>query len=402
MKCILAPFNPKSVADYFDSDIKLPNINLTASSINNIVKGLLDSGEQLLVVTTSMEDKADAIFTIPNLTIVVVGCYKPFILCRLFPDLQSIAKKIYNAILPYEKEVSLFHAHWCYEFALAALKFKNETPIFCTVRDWAPVIYRSILPFHSIYSFISKFYWRYKISIMNEVLSNSRISFIANSEYTYNLLLEYGIQSYIIHNSISEDWILDTLPCIDDRTNIVSIAGSIDDNRKNIKSLISAFEIINKSYPNIRLVLIGDYHQDKGIYKIVKERNLLSSVIFTGRLERKDVLTQIDSSFCMIHPAMEETFGNILIEAMGRGVFCIGGVSSGAVPFVLGKGKFGITCDIQSPDAIAEAFETLRNDTSQFETMRNNALYSVRGSYSNDIITNKHLKLYQQILLHTL
>ena len=234
------------------------------------------------------------------------------------------------------------------------------------------------------------------MNIMDRVLSNPRISFVANSEYTYNLLIEYGIQSNIIHNSISEDLVLSELPYINNRNSIISIAGSIDDNRKNIKSLIEAFEIINNKYPNIKLILVGDFHQDKGIYNIVREKHLLKSVIFTGRLDRNDLIKYIDSSFCMIHPAIEETFGNILIEAMARGVFCIGGISSGAVPFVLGNGKYGITCDILSPDEIVIAFESLMNNPNNFEVMRCNALFNIKESYLNNVIARKHISLYNQ------
>ena len=397
MKCILAPFNPSTVSEYFDTSVVLPNINVTASSINNIVKGLLNLNEHLLVVTTSMEDTSNTVYVSDKIKIIVVGCYKPFILCRLFPNLKSLADKIYKAIVPYKNEISLLHAHWCYEFALAASRFDDGIPVYCTVRDWAPVIYDSISSFNSLYSFLAKFYWRYKITIMYKVLSNSKINFIANSEYTCRLLNEEGIKGCVIHNSISEDLIIENIPTISCRNNIVSIAGSIDDNRKNIKTLIDAFEVINKRFPSCHLILVGDYHLNKGIHKLVKEKRLLSSVTFTGRLNRKDVMKQIDASFCMIHPALEETFGNILIEAMARGVFCIGGVASGAVPHVLGQGKYGLTCDISSSADIVNAFNSLKDNTIQYEVMRYNALSNVKKSYSNDVIAYKHIRLYSEI-----
>lgn len=396
MKCILAPFNPTSVSHYFDPSVKLPNVNTTATSVNNLVNGLLKLGEQLLIVTTDISERSNSVYTTNNVTIIVVGCYRRFVLSRLFPNLHCIAGQIYEALTPYLNDISLVHAHWCYEYALAALRFNASIPILCTVRDWAPVIYRSINPLNSLYSFFAKSYWRYKMHIMKVVLASKRITFIANSEYTYNLLSSQSIHSSIIHNSINAACILDSVPSLETRNSIISIAGSLDDRRKNIERLVEAFEIINKNNKNIILILVGNYNPSGRVYKLVKNKGLLTNVRFLGKLSRAEVIRQLDSAFCMIHPALEETFGNIFLEAMARGCFCIGGENSGSVPYVLSDGKFGILCDVTSPQSIVNAYNGLVKELSSYEEMRKEALSNVKSNYSSETIARKHIRLYTQ------
>lgn len=70
----------------------------------------------------------------------------------------------------------------------------------------------------------------------------------------------------------------------------------------------------------------------------------------------------LDEMSCLIHPSVEETFGNILLEAMSRCVPCISGKDAEAVPDVLGQGKNSIICDIMDAGAIYEAMLQMNND----------------------------------------
>jgi glycosyltransferase involved in cell wall biosynthesis len=53
-----------------------------------------------------------------------------------------------------------------------------------------------------------------------------------------------------------------------------------------------------------------------------------------------------------VHPSLEESFGLALVEAMALGVPVLGGRSSGAVPWVVGKGR---TANVRDSDELAGA-----------------------------------------------
>ena len=109
------------------------------------------------------------------------------------------------------------------------------------------------------------------------------------------------------------------------------------------------------------------------------------------------VLEAIDRSTCLVHPSYEETFGNILIEAMARCVPCIGGVKSGGVPYVLGQGKYGLLCDISNPSSLLSAMKKTM-DRDYIDTIVLRANERIRNSYSSDVVAKKHFGLYKDLL----
>lgn len=82
-----------------------------------------------------------------------------------------------------------------------------------------------------------------------------------------------------IPNSIEDSLLVPRILNTAGRKNIVSIAASLDDNRKNIKTLIDAFMFFSKKYSGYKLVLIGNYHMNSGVYEYCRKRDLLGDVI---------------------------------------------------------------------------------------------------------------------------
>ena len=234
---IAAPFNPASLEQYLTEESKRTvfSINCSASSVNNIVKSLIDLGHEVWV------------FTIGNKSIKLEGKNLHIVIIEgprwnyAFPNIDRLSKKIERVIKDYIDILDVLHCHWCYEYALASMKFAQRIPVFCTIRDWAPVIYSQISVRSRFSNILFKVYWRYKIFIFKRVISNSFIHFIANSEYTASLFKNVFPERTIslIHNSIEDELILET-PRVHEKT-FISISMSLDDVRKNIYSLVRAF-----------------------------------------------------------------------------------------------------------------------------------------------------------------
>ena len=401
MICILAPFNPVSVRNFFKVNVDLPDINTSATSINNLVQGLLSLGKNVIVITLDFSSCITRRFDENNIHIVTVGCQSKFILSNLFPNLYKMSSLLSSELRKVQNSVSVIHAHWCYEYALAAINFSRKKTIFITVRDFAPVIYDSISLSSSVYSFFSKIYWLYKCRVFNKVINNSNVHLIANSVYTNKKLLEYNPCLCIstIPNSIEDNLLVENLPDTAARRNIVSIATSLDDKRKNLYSLLEAFSIFSKTHYGFKLVLVGNYHVNCGIHSYAKKLGISEGVVFKGRLNRRELISVIDSSIVMVHPAYEETFGNILLEAMARGVICIGGLNAGAVPYVLDNGDSGLLCDVTSAQDISNKISEAIEHSDSINNIRRNALNRVLTTYTNTSVASSHLKYYKKIIL---
>lgn len=129
----------------------------------------------------------------------------------------------------------------------------------------------------------------------------------------------------------------------------------------------------------------------------LKKENLLQGITFCGMLDHKSLIKEIDTSTCLIHPSLEETFGNILLEGMARCLPVIGGMNSGAVPFVLGKGEFGILCDVNDVNSIVNAMK-MSEDTSKCACLVQKATDNLIKNYRSDSITYQHLALYEKYI----
>ncbi len=107
---------------------------------------------------------------------------------------------------------------------------------------------------------------------------------------------------------------------------------------------------------------------------------------------------QLDKCFIMIHPSLEETFGNIFIEAMARGLICIGGENAGAAPYIIENEKTGFLCDVTKSLSIAAQLEIVTTKKDNLDELRKKALNKVVHKYSNSSVAKMHIHLYDSLI----
>ena len=106
--------------------------------------------------------------------------------------------------------------------------------------------------------------------------------------------------------------------------------------RKNIHTLINAFEKFQKENKDFKLVLAGKkgWLYD-GIFELVKTHGLQDRVIFAGYVSDHELHQLYQDAFCFALPSFYEGFGIPILEAMNEGVPVIAAGSS-ALPEVGG------------------------------------------------------------------
>ena len=197
---IAGPFNCSCVQEYFTDKDLLPKINITATSVNIYVKTLLSLGHEVVVFTINPYAKEDCVFIGNKIKIYIIA-HKFFI--RGFGRYR-IHKKIRRYIKKELNTLDVLHAQWTYEYALSTLFFGETKPVFCTVRDWCPVI------FSMAKKILDKYYWAMSLFIFNKVMKQNRIHFIANSKYIYNCIKQkYPDKNpFIIPNPVQSEKII--------------------------------------------------------------------------------------------------------------------------------------------------------------------------------------------------
>ena len=387
---IVGYFNPKCVSEYL-LDNNIPDIHNAATAVNTLVVSLLRAGHYVKVFTSFPEKGEPRVIFGKNIEIHLVS-EAPIMNHLRFLSRIYMVHRLIKLMKGNVEDVDVIHAHWTYDFALAAKHFAGIKRVVCTVRDWCPYIL-SVQP-----NLKSKIRWLVSYAIFRMVMKGEQVRFIANSQYTYDRILsDYPHKNVqIIPNPIEQSLILSEKKNKNISHKFISIAQNIDDKRKNISILVKAFELYKKEYPNAVLTLVGNYDANGELYKNITNQST-ANIIVTGKLSRTEIINLIDESSCLVHPSLEETFGNILLEAMARKVPCIGGKKSGAVTSVLGNGECGVLCDVTDYKAVYDAMKRI-NESNYRDSIVDYASKMLGELYSSDIIADKHIDFYVKIL----
>lgn len=383
--------NPSEFKEFLQKDQELPTDNTMQTAVVTLVKEFLRQGHHVIVFSSRSGKEGEWHFVGDRLEIHMVGDKRPIKFTSLFHQLY-MTKRIERLIASHIKRLDVIHAHWTYFYALAAKAFARKVPVFCTVRDWCPYIYSTRKGIEA------KFGWWINLQVFKQVMKDDDVKLIANSEYTLNHIRKSYPNKTVtrIYNALSKEWILKEKINNIQTPTFITISQGIDDPRKNIISLVKAFEMYQKDEPNAKLILVGIYRSGSTIVSYIKEHNI-KNVTLTGPILHDEVINMIDESTCMVHPAYEETFGNILVEAMARRVPCIGGKVSGGVPIVLGYGKNGLLCDISDPDDIYKMMHKL-DDPDITESIVNSGTEALLANFSSDVVAREHISLFESFL----
>lgn len=392
---IVGPVNPASLAEWLNEK-NIPAINTSASAVNTLVKGFLEDGHELQIFTLTTEKLQKkrelkgnriTIHLIPiGLLPKIMGIHQ-FVIGQFY-----LPQRIVNVIRKHIGDINVLHAHWTYEYAKAASLVSNKVPVFCTVRDWCP--YQL-----SLMKGRSRLDWLLKNITFKQVMADERITFIANSDYTHRMITKAYPEKIVpvIPNPIYKDWIVQDFKNskpIDTAFRFISIATGLCSPRKNIKTLLEAFAKYRSQHSKAELHLVGGYNENDSAYIKWKQRGWLTGVKMYGMLPHEQLMSLLDKMDCLVHPAWEETFGNILLEAMSRGVPCIGGQDSGAVSDVLGHGEYGLTCNIRDAQSILNTMEII-SDSMIYHRLQVEAIKMLRVKYASDVVTRMHIEIFQ-------
>lgn len=324
----------------------------SAPSVDALLEGLLAIGHDVVLFTLSSSVGEITILNGPRLRIYV---------CPRRTRARTLALTFFhNEVLYLRKAISyehldVIHAQWTYEYALGILG--ANCPKLVTVRDVAEIIWLK-----------ARDWYRFFRCLLNSWVFMHRraIRFVANSPYTAKEVSRFhsGIQCKIIPNSVMDKFILSEFEK-NRRPIIMSVSTGIS-RWKNIPILFEAFQFVRRRASDAELWLVGGSFTESSefIEKIRGQHSdWLTGVRLLGAVPHEQLVNYYRQAMILMHPSLEETFGNVLLEAMGCGAVAIGGASSGAVPWVLDGGRAGVLCDVTDPEDIATKILLVMSDS---------------------------------------
>lgn len=165
---------------------------------------------------------------------------------------------------------------------------------------------------------------------------------------------------------------------------------------KGIDVLVKAFALLSKERRNVKLVLAGPDDGFTGTLKsLVQKLHLEDKVIFTGALNRKQVLLAYSDADIVVYPSIQEGFPIVPLEAglMGKPVI----VSDAPAMDFVEKGKFGLSVKYGSHTDLEKALEMILIDSAISKEFGKNGRAFVLENYSWPIVGKEFESVYNNL-----
>ena len=279
-----------------------------------------------------------------NLTVVLIPqrkrarYYSLDMFKREISQIQSELKRI---------NPDLVHGHWSYEYGLAAAK--SSFPHLITAHD---------SPF-TILKFYRNLYRLIMVIIAIRVRIHSK-NFVFVSEYLRKKWKLHFIthDGYPVINNFSN--IQSQKTSTKKVTKVISVGDS--SRRKNIKTLLFAWKLVQEKHENAILMLVGPgLAKGEHLNQWANKKLKLTNVQWHGTVSREELSRLLTESTIMCHPSLEESQGLSLIEAMALEIPTISGKKSGGNLETVGSS--GMLVDVRKPELIANSINCLLEDT---------------------------------------
>ncbi|MEI6269353.1 MAG: glycosyltransferase family 4 protein [Methylococcaceae bacterium] len=318
-----------------------------------------------------------------------------FVPCRKRPARSFFAQesKWMTQVL-IEEQPDIVHAHWTYEFALAAEA--SGLPYLITAHD-APlnILKLNFIPYRmarTLMAYVAVWKAKNLSAVSPYVAKHLKKYLFYRKPIT---IIPNGMPDKVFNRSRSlrqEDTPL-TFATI-----LVGWSGY-----KNGEAAIKAFSILYQKNQDCRLIMFGGGHGiGEEAEQWAKNLDIHHGIEFVGQIAYEELIARLSNDVdILVHPALEEAQPMSLIEAMAMGIPVIAGKYSGGVPWTLDNGKAGILVDVSNPEEIANAMLDLATDTDKRKQIGLAGLEQAKKNFHISVVTDAYLNAYQKILSGT-
>jgi len=383
---ICAPADPHLLAQAVGQDPAGVPCGLGGTPINWLCAELVRRGWQVNLYTVSRDISAECSFDWGSLRVHVGPCRTRHLARNLYrPEIASMRRLIERS------PSSMIHAHWTYEFALAALA--TGIPTLVSIHD---LPWRVLANFRDMHR-AARLLMSYQVAVRGK-------HFTAVSEDAarhFRRFLKPGAQIDVVPNGLP-DAVLEVgknvRACGDGAVFATVLQGW---NRlKNPSAALQAFKIVRCKLPEARLLMFGYDFEPGGVAeRWAKQHAMESGVTFVGVLPNSELLRRMSrEAEILVHPSLDESFCMAAAEAMALRKPVIAGLRTRGVREVLGYGTAGLLVDVKDPEAIADAMLRLAQDAGFRARVADAGYERVSQLYRLETVVAQYEHLYRRIL----
>ena len=367
-----------------------------------LIGELLDRGHQVTAITVDYQLAAGAAVAAqgPGLDLHILpgrrhawrpNGWRPGRMLDLFQDeRQAIAQAIVQA------DVDVVHAHWTGEFALAALA--SAVPHVITAHDSPRQLLRLARgPYLALRAVMAR-------QVLRQARCMTAVSPALAAELVHALGRPWpgatgaAAAPLVVPNPVAAAALLAGRARQRPAGRRIAMVCNGWARWKNPEPGLRAFALLRAEWPDAELHLFGlDFGPGERAEHWVQQHLRADSMHFHGHLPHGQLLRQLQPLDLLLHPALHESFGVALAEAMALGMPLVAGASSGAVPWVAGEQAWLV--DVRSAPAMAQAMRQALTDDSRYALASAAGCQRVAGAFSTAAVVDAYLALYRQAQL---
>jgi L-malate glycosyltransferase len=315
------------------------------------IQELVRRGHDVTVYTTAPELEAPETFKGDNLTI------------RVAPQRQKGAARDFFAQeraflnrMMIEDQCDVIHAHWTYQFALAALY--TRIPTLVTIHDLPWNVLRHFRDMHRAARLLMAYEVAFRAKHFTAVSQDAALHF--------RRYLNPGAEIQVIPNGVSDAAFEMGEQPVSLKRRALTFATILQgwSRQKNATAALRAFQIVKKELQEAQLLMFGmDYEEGGQAHQWAIRSGAEKGVSFVGAIPYMALLKRVREEIdVVVHPSLDESFCMVAAEAMALRKPVIAGKATPGVREVLGFGKGGVLTDVRNPAALARDMVRLARD----------------------------------------
>jgi glycosyltransferase involved in cell wall biosynthesis len=171
---------------------------------------------------------------------------------------------------------------------------------------------------------------------------------------------------------------------------------------KGIQYLILAIPLINRRFPNIKLLIIGSGSQKEKLIRKVAELGLDRNISFIGQIQPNKLPGYYAAADIVVFPSITDDYGFteglpvVVLEALAAGRPIVASRIPGVCE-IIEDGINGLLVDEKSPEQIADAVIRLIDDKTLYNQIRQQAQKSAE-KYNWKHVSKQYLDLYTSMI----
>lgn len=147
---------------------------------------------------------------------------------------------------------------------------------------------------------------------------------------------------------------------------------------KGISTLIEAFNLYNKKYPDSSFTIIGSGELESQLKANVKNKNI-KNVNFLGRIDNREVLNEeLRKSHIFLFASLSEGSPRVILEAMANGLAVIS-TPVGSLNTVFKDGHDILFSNFSDPESFFRNMEKLSTNCEMYNKLRMNSYSKVKN-----------------------